>query len=221
MSLSQGDACLSCPGAVDLGILLPHLAGVIVEGAAVAAGLLLVMARARAPEAACPKCGTVSRRVHSRYSRRLAAALGMTAGRTCMLRLLMALPVVEPGTVRVLGVDDFAFRRGRVYGTILIDVETGLAKGTVRRFYYAEAVDELLAKVKDGRPSILDEHKPYLHQRWNEGCTSVRQLHAELHDCGYRVRVRPEPAVVAARATCTDCSRRPDRKSTRLNSSHT
>jgi hypothetical protein len=50
---------------------------VIVEEVAVAAGLLLVMARARAPEAACPKCGTVSGRVHSRYSRRLAdAAIG-------------------------------------------------------------------------------------------------------------------------------------------------
>jgi hypothetical protein len=68
---------LSCTGAVELGILLPHLAGVIVEEVAVAVGLLLVMARARAPEAACPKCGTVSGRVHSRYSRRLAdAAIG-------------------------------------------------------------------------------------------------------------------------------------------------
>jgi hypothetical protein len=50
---------------------------VIVEEVAVAVGLLLVIARARAPEAACPKCGTVSGRVHSRYSRRLAdAAMG-------------------------------------------------------------------------------------------------------------------------------------------------
>jgi hypothetical protein len=77
VSLSQGDVCLSCPGVVELGILLPHLAGVIVEEVAVAAGLLLVMARARAPEAACPRCGTVSGRVHSRYSRKLAdAAIG-------------------------------------------------------------------------------------------------------------------------------------------------
>jgi hypothetical protein len=67
VSLSQGDVCLSCPGAVELGILLPHLAGAIVEEVAVAAGLLLVRARARAREAACPKCETVSGRVHSRY----------------------------------------------------------------------------------------------------------------------------------------------------------
>ena len=63
MSLSQGGVCLSCPGSVDLGVLLPHLAGVIVEEVAVTAGLLLVTARARQGAAACPKCGTASARV--------------------------------------------------------------------------------------------------------------------------------------------------------------
>ena len=62
--------------------------------------------------------------------------------------------------------------------------ETGLAKETVRRFCYAETADELLVKVKDGRPSILDEHKPCLHQRWNEGCANVIRLHAELKKRG-------------------------------------
>ena len=85
MSSSQGDACLSCHGAVELGILRPHLAGVVVEGAVAAAGLLLVLARARPGSAPCPACGTVSARVHSRYARRLAdAAVG---GRRTVIRL--------------------------------------------------------------------------------------------------------------------------------------
>jgi transposase len=263
-----------------------------------------------------------------RAGTRLASELDLPATRTGMLRLVMALPDPEAGTVTILGIDDFAFRRGRDYGTILIDVETGrpvdllrdreagtvadwlkehpgikvicrdragayadgarqgvpdadqvadrwhiyhnlcehvgkaaarhrscleepapeqpvepaapqapevpdpqqaaidaaarragestlavrtrqrydlvqslkaqgkgikpvkretgLAKETVRRFYYAGTIDELLAKVKDGRPSILDEHKPYLHQRWNQGCTNVIQLHAELKERGYK-----------------------------------
>jgi hypothetical protein len=54
--------------------------------------------------------------------------------------------------------------------------ELGLAKETVRRFYRAANVDELLAKPPAGRPSKLDEFKPHLHRRWNEGCTTVRTL---------------------------------------------
>ncbi len=261
-----------------------------------------------------------------RAGARLAPGLDLTAGRSSMLRLVMALPDPQTGTVTVLD-DDFAFRRGRNYGTILVNAETGepvdllrdreagtfagwlkehpgtqvncrdragayadgarqgapeaqqvadrwhlyrnlsghvekavarhrgclaepapepepdeaggqapvpdlqqaaagaasrraeesalatrtrqryeqvqalraqgqgikpimrqtgLAKETVRRFYRAATVDELLAKVRGGRPSLLDDYKPYLHQRWNEGCTSVRQLHAELRGRGYR-----------------------------------
>jgi len=33
---------------------------------------------------------------------------------------------------------------------------------------------------------MLDDHKPYLHRRWNEGCTNIQQLHQEVKALGFR-----------------------------------
>jgi transposase len=44
----------------------------VVESFAAEAGRLIIVARARRPEAACPACGCTSRRVKSRYVRCLA-----------------------------------------------------------------------------------------------------------------------------------------------------
>ena len=370
-------------------MLLRHLADVEVEEISPAGGSIRVTARTNASSAACPGCGVVSRRVHSRYERRLldtavggrevvvcltvrrflcldpgcpkvtfaeqvsgltspharrtpivtavleavALALGGRAGarmsghlaaavsRMTLLRLIRAMP--DPSVAespRVLGVDEFALRKGRSYGTLLVDVETrrpvdilgerssesfaawltarpgaelicrdragvysdggrrgapaavqvadrwhlwhnlgeaveravarhrehlpaaaaqaaepaavatapdpapplagprtgriadrtrdrhagvhrmlgegrsikgiaaelGLSRNTVRRFARAASPDELLVNDGTGRqPSILDEHAPYLRERWNSGCSNAALLWQEIRARGY------------------------------------
>jgi hypothetical protein len=58
-------------------VLLPHLAGVVIEQITRVDGVIEIEASARGSTAVCPGCGERSRRVHSRYERRLAdAAVG-------------------------------------------------------------------------------------------------------------------------------------------------
>ena len=58
--------------------------------------------------------------------------------------------------------------------------QLGLARETVRRFYYTSSVDESLGAPRAGRPTMLDRFTVHLHERFNDGCTSAAALYEKL-----------------------------------------
>lgn len=70
---------------------------------------------------------------------------------------------------------------------------TRLAKETVRKFYRATSVEEVTATSRAGRPSMLDEFKSYLHERFNSGITNASALFREIREQGYRRLTRKGP----------------------------
>jgi transposase len=79
--------------------------------------------------------------------------------------------------------------RAQGKGLRAIARELELDRKTVRRFTAAGSVEDLLAQMTS-RAGLLDDHLPYLQHRWNNGCTNVDTLLAELRQRGYRGSAR-------------------------------
>jgi transposase len=70
----------------------------------------------------CQAIQAIGRASSAEVGGRLAARLALPTSPTTILRRVMVLPIDSAELVRVLGIDDWSFRRGRKFGTILVDL---------------------------------------------------------------------------------------------------
>jgi transposase len=64
--------------------------------------------------------------------------------------------------------------------------QLGMTYRTVKQFADAATPEELFTGQWQNRPSVLDDYKPYLDDRWSEGCTNAWKLWEEILPLGYK-----------------------------------
>jgi hypothetical protein len=63
--------------------------------------------------------------------------------------------------------------------------QLGMTLNTILRFSRATNPEELFTGQWQSRATKLDAYKPYLDQRWQEGCTNAWKLWEEIKEQGY------------------------------------
>src|SRR4051795_11763122 len=94
-------------------------------------------------------------------SPRLLQHLAMPASADTVLRLIRNLPLPEPEPPRVVGVDDWALRKGRTYGTIVVDLDRRRVLDLLPDRTAETLADWLRGQADHGRrPRPLDRIRP-------------------------------------------------------------
>ncbi|MBT0774141.1 ISL3 family transposase [Kineosporia sp. J2-2] len=75
--------------------------------------------------------------------------------------------------------------REKGVGISAIAEALGLDRKTVRRYAHAATPEDMVSDRAGQRSSRIDPFLPYLHDRWNAGCTDGARLFAEIRDRGY------------------------------------
>src|SRR5260370_2328830 len=111
---------------------------------------------------------------------KLAARLGMQTTRQTILRRIMDLPDLPPSSILYLGIDDFSFRRGYRFGTILVNLEN-------RR-----VVDLLPDREADSSVAWMRQHPDLMavsRDRGGEYASAAREGAPQAIQCADRVHL--------------------------------
>ena len=144
--------------------------------------------------------------IGGRPGARFAGRRTIAVSRMTLIRLVRALPMPSASSPRVLGVDDFALRRHRRYGTVLVDVaasqivdllpertaaslSTWLAQHRAPQFICRDRAGEYASGARQGAPDAVQVADRF-HLACNSSDTLERVLHR--HAAALRACVRPD-----------------------------
>ncbi|MFC8571399.1 ISL3 family transposase [Streptomyces sp. NPDC057245] len=170
-----------------------------------------VICRDRAPffaegaAAGAPQAIQVADRWHLWHNLSEAAERSVAQHRSCLLTLVSAAPEPDPesapaddpsGSPWPRGhrfADRTRARHGAVHALLAaghsqrsVERQLGMTYRTVKQLADAATPEELFTGQWQNRPSVRDDYKPHIDDRWNEGCTNAWRLWEEIVPLGYK-----------------------------------
>jgi transposase len=108
----------------------------------------------------------IGRAPGGRLGVRVTDRLEIQTSRHTILRRIMALPTEPVGQVTQIGIDDFSFRRGRKFGTLIVELQTHQVLDVL-----ADRTVETCAKCQATHPEI----EPFLRDRGGDYAAAARK----------------------------------------------